>query len=54
MAEVNICGTSGIYFGPLYKYVNMTSAHFMTEVVWAEVTIAKSNSTIMKNINLKN
>ena len=53
MAEVNICGTSGIYFVPLYKYVYMTSALFMTEVVWAEVTVAKNNSKIMKNIDLR-
>ena len=53
MAEVNICGTSSIYFGPLYKYLNMTSALFMIEVVRAEVTVAKNNSEIMKNIDLR-
>ena len=53
MTEVSICGTSSIYFGPFYKYLNMTSTLFMTEVVWAEVTVAKNNSEIMKNIDLR-
>ena len=46
MAEVNICGTSSIYFGPLYKYFNMTSTLFMTEVVLAEVAVAKNNTSL--------
>ena len=53
MAEVNICGTSSIYFGPLYKYLNMTSALFMIEVARAEVTVAKNNNKIIKNIDFR-
>ena len=47
---MNICGTSIDHFGPLYKYFNMTSTLFMTEVVWAEVAVAKNNTSLKINL----
>ena len=35
--EVAIHGASSTHFGPLYKPLNFFSAHFTTEVVWAEM-----------------
>ena len=47
---MNICGTSIDHFGPLYKYFNMTSALSMAEVVWAEVAVAKNNTSLKINL----
>ena len=41
MAEVNIQGSSNIHFGPSFEFVNMTSAFFTTETIWAEVNIGQ-------------
>ena len=41
MAEVNIQGPSNIHFGPSFEFVNMTSAFFTTEIIWAEVNVAQ-------------
>ena len=39
-AEVAIHGASSIHFGPLYKLLYLFSAHFTTEVFWAEMKTA--------------
>ena len=41
MAEVSIQGSSNIHFGPSFEFVNMTSAFFTTEIIWAEVNVAQ-------------
>ena len=42
MAEVNIQGSSNIHFGPSFEFVNMTSAFFTTETIWAEVNVGQN------------
>ena len=52
MAKVNICGTSSIYFGKLYKYLNMTSALFMIEVVRPKSTTFFENQYFSSKIDV--
>ena len=41
MVEVSIQGSSNIHFGPSFEFVNMTSAFFTTETIWAEVNVGQ-------------
>ena len=41
MAEMCVRGVVNIHFGPYFESLNMTSAFFKTEIIWAEVNVAQ-------------
>ena len=41
MAEVRVQGPLNIHFGLCFESLNMTSAFFTTEIIWAEVNVAQ-------------
>ena len=41
MAEVRVQGPLNIHLGLYFESLNMTSAFFTTETIWAEVNVAQ-------------
>ena len=41
MAEVRVQGPLNIHFGLCFESLNMTSAFFTIEMIWAEVNVAQ-------------